>query len=82
MKERERIPSRLWAVSAEPPEGLKLMNHEIMMGAEIKSQVLNQLSHPGSPRSKKIKWKLLLGAAGTNTQILFYLLATLLKQTD
>ena len=28
--ERERIPSRLHAVSAEPDPGLRLMNHEIM----------------------------------------------------
>ena len=27
---RQRIPSRLHAVSAEPDEGLKLMNCEIM----------------------------------------------------
>ena len=28
--ERERIPSRLHAISTEPIEGLNLMNHEIM----------------------------------------------------
>ena len=27
---RERIPSRLHTISAEPNAGLKLMNHEIM----------------------------------------------------
>ena len=31
---RERIPSRLHAVSAEPDTGLKLMNHEIMTEIE------------------------------------------------
>ena len=40
---KERIPSRLHAVCAEPDMGLSLMNHE------IKSQMLNQLSHPGAP---------------------------------
>ena len=29
-RKRERIPSRLLAVSAEPDAGLELMNHEIM----------------------------------------------------
>ena len=29
-RERERSPSRLCAVSAEPSEGLELMNHEIV----------------------------------------------------
>ena len=29
-REREKIPSRLCAVSAEPDEGLKLTNREIM----------------------------------------------------
>ena len=29
-RERERIPSRLHAVSEEPDMGLYLMNHEIM----------------------------------------------------
>ena len=27
---RERIPSRVWAVSAEPDAGLELTNREIM----------------------------------------------------
>ena len=46
---RERIPSRLCTVSSEPDVGLKLINYEIMIWAEIKSQMLNQLSHPGTP---------------------------------
>ena len=46
---RERIPSRLRAVSAEPNAGLELTNHEIMTCAEIKSQMINQMIHPGAP---------------------------------
>ena len=46
---RERIPSRLWAVSAEPDAGLKLTNREIMTRADIRSQILHQLSYPGTP---------------------------------
>ena len=50
---RERIPDRLCAVSTEPNVGLKFTNREIMIQAEIKSQTLNRLSHPGpgSPNS-------------------------------
>ena len=44
-RERERIPSRLRAVSAEPSMGLELTNHEIVTRAEIKNQTLNRLSH-------------------------------------
>ena len=62
---RERIPSRLHTVSMEPDVGLELMNHEIMIWAEIKSWMLNQLSHPGAPRlllltcnlASNFKWK-------------------------
>ena len=42
---RERIPSRLCIVSEEPNMGLILINHEIMIWAKTKSQLLNQLSH-------------------------------------
>ena len=49
-RERERIPSRLHAVSTEPDAGLEPTNHKIMTRAEIKSQTLNQLSHPGAPK--------------------------------
>ena len=48
-RERERIPSRLSTVSMEAMVGLELMNCEIMTGAEIKSRMLNRLSHPGAP---------------------------------
>ena len=34
--ERERIPSRLLTISAEPSAGLDLMNREIMTWAETK----------------------------------------------
>ena len=47
--ERERIPSRLHAVSKESDVGLDLMNYEIMTRAVTKSWTLNQLSHPGAP---------------------------------
>ena len=45
---RERIPSRLCAESAQLDTGLDPMNHEIMTSAEIKSQTLNGLRHPGA----------------------------------
>ena len=43
---RERIGSRLWAISTDPDTGLEPVSHEIMTLVEIKSQMLNQLSHP------------------------------------
>ena len=46
---RERIPSWLCTVSTEPNMGLQLTNHEIMTWAQIKSQMLNWLNHPGTP---------------------------------
>ena len=46
---RERVPSRLCAVSMELDVGLDLMNHKILTWAEIKSQTLNWLSHPDTP---------------------------------
>ena len=55
---RERISSRLHAVSTEPDVGLDLRNHEIMTWAEIQSEALNQLSHPGAPRRLYFKWRL------------------------
>ena len=42
--------SRLWAVSAEPDAGLEPTEHKIVIWSEIKSQTLNWLSHPGSPK--------------------------------
>ena len=53
-RRRDRIPSRLHAVSAEPDVGLKLTNCEIMIWAEIKSQTPNRLSHPGTPNYKNL----------------------------
>ena len=35
-------------MSTEPDMGVGPINHEIMTWAEIQSQMLNQLSHPGS----------------------------------
>ena len=49
-KGRERILSRLRAVSAEPDSGFKPTNHEIMTLTEIKSWTLNQMSHRGAAR--------------------------------
>ena len=37
------------AVSTEPCAGLHLTNREIVTWAKIKSQMFNQLSHPGAP---------------------------------
>ena len=34
--------------------GLELMNHKIMTLAAIMSQMLNQLSHPGTPPKNKL----------------------------
>ena len=47
-RKRKRIPSKFHTVSAEPNSRLDLMNLEIMTLVKIKSQSLNQLSHPGS----------------------------------
>ena len=46
---RERISSRLRAVSSEPDVGLDLMNCEMMTWAETKVWMLNPRSHPGVP---------------------------------
>ena len=48
--ERERILSSLYTVSTEPDSGLKLTNRGITTWAEIKSLMLNRLSHPGAVR--------------------------------
>ena len=48
-EKRERIPSRLHTVGMEPDVGLEPVNREIMTRAEIKTQTLHQLSHPGAP---------------------------------
>ena len=47
-KGRERILSGFHTVSAEPDMGLDLTNCEIVTRAEIESQVLHPLSHPGA----------------------------------
>ena len=46
---RERIPSRHRAVNAESDAGLKPTNREITAWDEIKTWMLNWLSHPGAP---------------------------------
>ena len=46
---RERIPSRLHAVSTETDTRLELTNRQIVTRGEIKSRTFNQLSHPGAP---------------------------------
>ena len=48
-RRREKIPSRLHAVSTEPSSGLSPTNREIMTRAETQSQMLNQLSHQRAP---------------------------------
>ena len=48
-RDRDNIPSSLRTVSTEPDAGLELMNQEIITWAETKSQMLNWLSHPGTP---------------------------------
>ena len=48
---KERIPSRLCAVSAEPDAGLNLTNREIMTWAEIKSWCLTDWGAPATPVS-------------------------------
>ena len=59
--EKRRIPSRLHTISAEPDAGLEPMNREIVTWAEIKSQTLNWLSHPGTPYLKTNILKIILG---------------------
>ena len=46
---RERIPSMLCGVSAEPEIGLILTNCGIMTLAEIKGLMLDQVIHSGTP---------------------------------
>ena len=48
-RRRERIPSRLPAVSREPVTGMELTNREMVIGAEIKSLRPNGLNHPRAP---------------------------------
>ena len=50
-REGARIPSRLCNVNAEPHMETQLRNREIVTWAQVKSQPLNWLSHPGVPDS-------------------------------
>ena len=45
-RERERIPSRLSSISTEPDVGFEPTN---LSGAEVRSQMVNRLSHSGAP---------------------------------
>ena len=59
-RERERIPRRRCTVSAEsdagPNAGPDLSNCEIMIWAEIKSQMLNWLSNPDALQHLSFQW--------------------------
>ena len=65
-RERERILSTLWAVSAistepistEPHSRINLRKRDIMTWAEIKSPMHNQRSHSGSPDWNHFKMEL------------------------
>ena len=50
--------------SAEPNTGLNPMNHEITTWAEIKSRMLNLLSHPGVPAKEPSCHSILLRIYG------------------
>ena len=52
---RQRIPSRLCAISTKPDVGLQLTSHEIMTQAETKSWTLNLLGYIGTPASFLLK---------------------------
>ena len=41
---------------SETDTGLKLMNHEIMTQAKIKSGEFNRLSHPGAPLFHRLNY--------------------------
>ena len=47
-EQKEKEKERIGTVSGEPNVELKLMKCEIITWAKIKSQMLNQLSHPGT----------------------------------
>ena len=49
-RERETENPQVGSALAEPDAGLDLTNCEIMTWAETKSQMLNQLSHPGASK--------------------------------
>ena len=50
----ESLPSRLHIVNADHDAGLEPLNCEILIWVEIKSQTLNQLSHPGAPEIRTV----------------------------
>ena len=56
-REKEERKSQAGSASASRCliTGLKLMNHEAMTRAEIKSRMLNWLSHPGAPKKNQQK---------------------------
>ena len=59
-RERDRIPSRFCSASTEPNVGLELTNcDEIMTWAEVKSRMLDRLSHPGAPAALNLDIDLL-----------------------
>ena len=64
-RDRQRIPSRIHTVNAEPDVGLELTNGEIMTRAEIKSRTLHRWSHPGAPRPLNF-WQFVTTAAGNS----------------
>ena len=65
----ERISSRVRTVSVGPHEGLYPRNSEIMTWAKIKSQMLNQLSHPDSPHFRTFYESLCPLYSGTHAQL-------------
>ena len=67
---KERIPSRLHAVSAESDAGLDPRSCEIMTWAEVKSWALNWLSHPCTPQGNIFKWNVSKKVAKCMTSIL------------
>ena len=72
---RERIPSRLRAVSIEPNTGLDLTNGESMTWAKTKSGMLNPLSHPDAPESDNLNFQVFYTAKAfcqTNKENAYY----------
>ena len=55
-REREREREKQNPKQGEPDTGLKLTNSEIMIWAKIKSQNLNQMSHPVAPEISETLW--------------------------
>ena len=83
-RERQRIPSRLWVISAEPDTGLHLTSviHEITTWADIKSWTLNQQSHPGTPRKFFVFWFLFFKYTSYNAfGILSYIFCILAQKS-